>query len=134
MGAYSPTCRHWCFFGLLAASVSLAASRTKCTADDTCHFGGCEQKRAVLDYIQHNGDTVDCKHPYVHAALSYIDRQSETYLEGLIAICGNGVQLQRPFCETRIAKSRLDTLLLIVFSTVGIFKVAQDLSAPWAGD
>jgi len=132
MGAYSASrrCAGVCF--VLACGVQLAQAADACSADDACHFGSCEQKTVVVQFLTQNAATVACTHPYVKVALAYMHRDSEKYTHQLALRCGKPDAI-RPVCETRIAKTALDTILVVVFGTVCVFTVAKDLRTAWAG-
>ena len=121
-------CLALCLWALLHLSVA-SADVSPCSSDDECHFGTCEQKAAALAYVAHNHTGLDCHHPYSVALRVYINRQKEPLYPSAVQRCG-ALYVQRPACETRVAKTPLDTVLIILFSTLSIFFVSEDLRLP----
>ena len=76
--------------------------------------------------MSHNRTSLDCGHPYTVAFLTFIDRTSHAAYLDVARRCGV-LQMLRPACETRVVKTDLDTALIVVFSTVLAFFLAEDL-------
>lgn len=86
-----------------------------------------------MTYVSHNAADIDCSHPYAVAAATYLFRSKEAYHASLKKKCGD-TDFIRPACERRVVKTKLDTILLLIFCAVCVFEVAQDLQVPsWAG-
>ena len=136
MGTGCASGRRFGLWLVLVFCVPLAAEKQEvCSADDACHFGSCEQKLAAVKFVRQNLARIDCEHPYVVGLLTYINRASSNYAAELAALnkrCGSK-QPRRPACETRRTKSPLDTILILIFGTACIFKIAPDLEPQWDG-
>lgn len=119
-------CVTLCLWALLHLSLASQDVSPRCTDDDRCHFGTCEQKSAALAYVAHNRTILDCSHPYSVALRVFINRKKEPLYAAEAQRCGV-LYIQRPACETRVVKTPLDTVLIIIFSTLSIFFVSEDL-------
>ena len=119
---------------LLALGLFVAEGSTTCTSEDKCHFGSCEQKKIAVAFVSQNSSDFDCSHPTARALATFIQRGSEAWWQPLRTKCGLR-NIERPACETRLVKTRLDTILIVIASTVLNFAVVSDLEfSQWGGD
>ena len=126
------------FFYLFCGVAALAQTvfgQSVCTADEQCHFGSCDKKELAYKNVIHNLTTISCTHPSVVAVLKLSDPVPSNFeiTEKLAKRCG-ALPRVRPCCETRTAKTELDTILITIASVVAIYSTIANIAIESSSD